>query len=72
MSPPKDHPVKRFTISLPEDAYERLRELAEGRQPPLSLRYVVEYAVRELIGRADDGQLPLDFGNPVASRKAER
>ena len=61
--------VKRFSVSLGADEYERLRDLAARQRPPLRLSYVVAYAVHQLLQQADAGQLPLDFGRPVPRRE---
>lgn len=57
--------IKRFTVSLKQDDYERLRALADDHRPRLSLQYVVEYAVASLLDRAEDPQFILDLGNPL-------
>lgn len=53
---------KRFTVSLASEDYEALRALAEGHRPSLSLQYVVNVAVKELLERHASKQLtfPLD------------
>ena len=54
-------PVKRFTVSLAPEDYERLRELAESQEPPVSLRYVVEYAITQFLRRTVDPQIGLQL-----------
>lgn len=53
---------KRFTISLDTSDYDTLRALAEGHRPPLSLQYVVNVAVKDLLEKHAARQLalPLD------------
>lgn len=57
--------VKRFTVSLEVEDYERLRALAEGHRPRLTLQYVIQYAVHLLLERAEDPQFVLRLGDPV-------
>ena len=56
-------PVKRFTVSLAPEDYERLRELAESQEPPVSLRYMVEYAIRRFLRTAEDPQIRLQLND---------
>lgn len=53
---------KRFTVSLDMDDYDSLTALAEGHRPPLTLKYVVNVAVKNLLERHAKRQLsfPLD------------
>ena len=53
---------KRFTISLDPSDYEALRALADGHRPPLTLQYVVNVAIQNLLERHVSKQLtfPLD------------
>lgn len=53
---------RRFSISLEVDDYDALRALAEGHRPPLSLQYVVNVAVKDLLEKhaAHQLTLPLD------------
>ena len=59
-------PTRRFSVSLNESDYERLRKLAEERRPALSLQYVTEYAVQMLLKSADDPGFAQAMGNPLA------
>ncbi len=54
--------IKRFTVSLDANNYAALRALAEGHRPPLTLQYVVNIAVNDLLERHAAKQLsfPLD------------
>ena len=60
--------MKRFSISVDEQDYRRLKALAQSRKPKLSLQYVVNFAIQELLRRADDPQLRLSLGDPLESR----
>jgi hypothetical protein len=51
--------MKRFTIALDEVDYAALRELGERQKPSLNLQYMVRLAVRDLLDRHADAQLPL-------------
>ncbi len=65
-------PTRRFSVTLNEDDYERLRELAEKRRPALSLQYVTEYAVQLLLKLADEPDVAQTMGNPLAAVPAQR
>lgn len=69
---PTTRPMRRFTVSLPESEYESLRGLVEAHQPRLTMNYAVQFAVRQLLDRSGDRQLPLGFGDPVAPITGER
>ena len=57
--------VKRFTVSLDAADYEHLRHMAEDRRPPLTLQYLVEYAVQLLIQRAENPQFDFHLADPI-------
>lgn len=61
--------LKRYTVSLPEDDYLRLKGIAEKHRPELSLQYVTRFAIEQLLARADDPQLELDLRNPLPTTK---
>jgi chemotaxis signal transduction protein len=42
--------VKRLTVSLNDDTYERLVEGAAAATPPVSLQQMIRYAIDELLG----------------------
>jgi hypothetical protein len=44
--------VKRSSIALDASDYARLQALAEKHRPPLSVRYVIEYAVVRFLDSA--------------------
>jgi len=56
---PKTTEMKRFTVSLEPRAYEALRKIAESQRPPLSLQYVVRYALEEFLEGHEGRQLTL-------------
>lgn len=56
---PKISEMKRFTVSLEPRAYEALRQIAQSQRPPLSLQYVMRYAVEEFLDRHEGRQLTL-------------
>lgn len=58
---------KRFTVSLSEQDYKKLQDIANNQRPPLSLQYVVNWGIQRIIDRAEDPQLMLELGNPVAN-----
>ena len=53
---------KRFSVSIDMADYATLRALAEGHRPPLTLQYVVNVAIKDLLERHASKQLafPLD------------
>lgn len=56
---------KRFSVSLPIGTYKKLKSLGQKQDPSLSLTYMINFAVNDLLKRAEDHQLHLDFGNPL-------
>jgi len=56
---PKTTEMKRFTVSLEPRDYDALRGIAESHRPPLSLQYVVRYALQEFLDRHEGRQLTL-------------
>jgi hypothetical protein len=56
---PKTTEMKRFTVSLEPGDYDALRRIAESHRPPLSLQYVVRYALQEFLDRHAGRQLTL-------------
>ena len=59
---------KRFTVSVSEADYDALTALADEHRPPLSLQYLVNWAIQQLLERAADPQLSLDLGNPITPK----
>lgn len=57
---------KRFSVSLEEEDHERVRALAKDHKPELSMNYVVEYAVREFLEKAENPQLALRLRDPLS------
>lgn len=54
---------KRFTISLDASDYDALRVLADGHRPPISLQYVLNVAVKDLLEKHATRQLDLPLDN---------
>ena len=48
---------KRFTVSLEKEDYDRLREIAKGHRPRLSLQYVFQYAIHRFLENADEHKI---------------
>ena len=59
---------KRFSISLSERDYKRLQRIADAHRPPLTLQYIVNWALQGILDRAEDPQLMLELGNPLAKK----
>jgi hypothetical protein len=57
--------IKRFTVSLPVEDYNHLLSLAEGHRPPLSLQYVVGFAVCRLLDVVNTPDTLAQLGNPL-------
>jgi len=55
----------RLSISLEPEDHARLKALVEGRHPRLSMQYVIEFAIAQLLDQDREAQLPLSFGNPL-------
>lgn len=60
---------KRFSVSLSEGDYRKLKRIVRGHRPPFSLQYIVNWAIQGVLDRADDPQLLLELGSPL--RKTE-
>lgn len=56
---PKTTEMRRFTVSLEPRDYDALRRIAESHRPPLSLQYVVRYALQEFLDHHKGRQLTL-------------
>ena len=56
--------MKRFSVSLEAGEYAELSRLARTHRPPLSLQYVVRYALQKFFDehRGKQLQLPFDRG----------
>jgi len=54
---------KRLSISLEMEDYDALRALAEGHRPPLSLQYILNVAVKDLLEKHATRQLTLPLDN---------
>lgn len=51
--------MKRFSVSLEVCEYRELRRMAQTHRPPLSLQFVVRYAVQRFFDEHKDKQLQL-------------
>jgi hypothetical protein len=56
--------VKRFTVSLDSADYTEFRRIAKSHKPPLSLQYVVRFALERFLERNRGKQLSLDLHSP--------
>lgn len=56
---------RRFSITLDEEDYERLRSLAYDHKPRLTMQYVAQYAIRQLLEKTADPQLALELRDPL-------
>lgn len=59
--PSSKPPCKRFTVSLPRQDYDALKELATSQKPPLTLQYLVRYAIFDLLKKHEKQQLTLNL-----------
>jgi hypothetical protein len=57
--------TKRFSVSLSEDDYEQLQNIAKKHRPQFTLQYLVNWSVQQLLERSEDPQLLMDLGNPI-------
>jgi hypothetical protein len=55
---------KRFTVTLSRNAYQRLKTIAEKQEPPLTLQYLVGYAVNDLLAKAERPRFVSKLGLP--------
>ncbi len=62
--------AKRFSVSLTDKDYTKLKKIADKQQPPCSLTFVVNRALQILFARADHPQRWLDFAYPLQKDKA--
>ena len=53
--------MRRFTISLEASAHEELKRFAASHRPPLSLQYVVRYALLRFLDSNRDQQLKIEI-----------
>jgi hypothetical protein len=57
--------AKRFTVSLTDRDYTKLKKIAGKQAPPCSLTFVVNRALQILFARAEHPQRWLDFAHPL-------
>ena len=53
--------MRRFTMSLEASAYDELKEIAASQRPPLTLQYIVRYALFRFLDENRGQQLKLDI-----------
>jgi hypothetical protein len=56
---PEKAPMKRFSVSLEPDEYAELHRIAQSHRPPLSLQYIVRYALQRFLDEHKGKQLKL-------------
>jgi predicted HicB family RNase H-like nuclease len=54
-----------FTVRIDPDDHRRLAELADSRRPHLPLNYLIQYAVQDLLRKAEDPQFVLSLRDPL-------
>ena len=59
MSSIENDEMRRFTISLEASAHDEFKQIAASHRPPLSLQYVVRYALLRFLDENRDQQLKL-------------
>lgn len=63
--------MKRFTVSLDEETYERLRASADARNPPATFQQMIRHAVEGFLGPEgcpdDNDEMPTEGGKPNRS-----
>lgn len=52
---------KRFSVSLDMEDYKALKRMADAQKPPLSLQYLISYALNEFIDGHKDKQVEFNF-----------
>ena len=55
---------KRFTVTLSRKTYQRLKTIAEKQEPPLTLQYLVGYAVNNLLAKTERPRFVSKLGLP--------
>jgi chemotaxis signal transduction protein len=58
---PRREDVKRFTVSLEDHTYDRIKAAAEDRNPPATLQQMVRYAVEQIVGTEDTEEASPDL-----------
>ena len=61
----------RLSVPLDRADHERVRSLAEAHRPPVSMGYVINYAVRLLLEEPDDIVLAQRIRNPRSLGKTD-
>ena len=60
---------RRFTVTLDAEMYGRLKALVKSHEPPLTLNYGVQFAVKLLLERAQDPQAVFSFADPTRRKR---
>lgn len=60
---------KRFSVSLSKDEYAQLIKIADSHKPPLTLQYLVNWSIQDLLNKAKEGQLDSVLGNPLRGQR---
>jgi hypothetical protein len=66
MVKPKRTRNKRFSVTLTEDDYKRLKDIAKKRRIPMSLQYVVNCGIIGLLENPEVLESKSTFGNQQA------
>jgi len=66
MVKPKRTRNKRFSVTLTEDDYKRLKDIAKKRRIPMSLQYVVNCGIIGLLENPEVLELKFTLGNPLS------
>jgi hypothetical protein len=61
--------LKTLTVRLDSDEYQRLTRLAKRHRPPLSLQYVLRFAVQLLLERSKDPRFAQQMRDPTATEE---
>ena len=54
---------RRFSVTLDEQDYILLKDIADSQKPTLSLQYIVAFALTEFISKQQSSQFELDLTN---------
>lgn len=54
----------RLSVTLDHADHKRVKSLAEGHQPAVSMGYVINYAVKQLLREMDDATLAQRIRDP--------
>jgi len=63
------HKKIRFSVSLDNDIYFKLKEVGETQSPKLTLQYLVNYAILNFLDNTENPQLTLGLEDPLLGPK---